>query len=518
MFKLSLSSKELFHSNFLEWLSNVDREAFVLLINKMAGLNDSPEWPVNWRVKREYHNFDLCVVAYDESVYKSHDEEGIEDEDNLRILFVVENKVKSIPYEEQLERYAKEAKELNDKYWKSVFQNKLKTIGSNTTFDCYRYENNNLYGCMKKGNGRGKKVEWTPKQLDSDLLYDLDTFKLDTGTNFNLSVLKGNFIDNKSKSPELILLSLATEFPNKEVIKKSWKICSYCFYQRFIKECYLDKTKDLFHSLIEDYCGFVESLSFLSENWKKDYEEDSSFLYDSNSNYQDAKAYRIHDLYQKLKFSFLCTKLYDSINKSYGIDTKYSYTVFPSNLGGLFKEVKNDTEGRKKEKDSICVNYTYLHGDPLLEINVHPACRENNIEYYYAIQVQGNAYERGIQVKKIPNAKYEPTNKGKDDIAKYVWEVLLPKGQVTLIKDWMTVGSSSWEETGDLLKDFEKDSSTKGKDYNAYNMSDGAYLYQKKRINNNASIKVVIDKMLKDLDYVIKNLKPVPLPAVPTSS
>ena len=46
MFKLSLSSKELFHSNFLEWLSNVDEKAFKSLILDMAGLKEKNyEWP-----------------------------------------------------------------------------------------------------------------------------------------------------------------------------------------------------------------------------------------------------------------------------------------------------------------------------------------------------------------------------------------------------------------------------------------------------------------------------------------
>ncbi len=507
MFKLSLSSKELFHSNFLEWLSNVDRDAFVKLINIMAGSDHPIEWPDNWRVKREFHNFDLCVVAYDESDYRSYDEKGIEDEDNLRILFVVENKVKSIPYKEQLKRYEKEAKELNDKYWKCIFQKRL----NNTTFDCYRYENDKWYGCTKTSNGRGRKADWGEKPLDSNLFKDLDTSKLDAGTKYSLSLLKDNYINNKSKSPIFILLSLATDFPNKERIIDSWRICPYDEYQGFIKECYLNITENLFRSLIEDYCGFVESLSSLSKEWENDYKnyeiDDSLFLYDDNSNYKDAKAYRIHDLYQKLKFSFLCTRLYDKINESYG--TKY--TVFPSNLGGLFKEVKNDTDGKKKDKDFICVNYTYLHGDPLLEINVHPECCGNNIEFYYTIQVQGNAYERGIQVKRIPKVEYQTTSKGKDDIAVYVWKKLLPNAQIILIKNWMTLTktglSDEWKEDGILLKEFENNRSTKDEGYNAYNMSDGTYLYQKKRIINDASINQVINKMIADLGYVIQNLK-----------
>lgn len=117
MFKLSLSSKELFHSNFLEWLSNVNPIAFKSLILDMAGLKGKKyKWPDVWRVKREYNNFDLCIVAYDQ--YKNNEDEKIDDDEDFRIMFVIENKVKSIPYIEQLKRYTQEAKTKNEIYWK----------------------------------------------------------------------------------------------------------------------------------------------------------------------------------------------------------------------------------------------------------------------------------------------------------------------------------------------------------------------------------------------------------------
>lgn len=37
MFCLSLASKELFHSNFLEWLFNIDANKFIALIDEIAG-------------------------------------------------------------------------------------------------------------------------------------------------------------------------------------------------------------------------------------------------------------------------------------------------------------------------------------------------------------------------------------------------------------------------------------------------------------------------------------------------
>ncbi len=87
MYNLSLSDKELFHSNFLAWLGiNDDTKPFFLkVIKELSGI-DLNQYD-NWTVLREYKNFDLCIKK-----------------DNDYIL-VIENKVKSIPSKAQLDRY-----------------------------------------------------------------------------------------------------------------------------------------------------------------------------------------------------------------------------------------------------------------------------------------------------------------------------------------------------------------------------------------------------------------------------
>ena len=174
----------------------------------------------------------------------------------------------------------------------------------------------------------------------------------------------------------------------------------------------------------------------------------------------------------------MCTQLFISIKNKYGEE----YEVFPSNQGGLFKE-KNKLSSDKKY---ICVNYTYLHGEPLLEINVHPECK-NGVELYYAIQVQGNAYEHGIQVKK---------RKAKD-----VWDEL-DKEQMKIIKGWMNIGISKWEMKSDFAVKPNRENP-----YNKYDMNDGTYVYQKYIINNDVTIKTVLGQMLEDLQYVSNEIK-----------
>ena len=103
MFQLSLSSKELFHSNFLYWIWKNSPELFKNVIDelyKSVG-KESPtkSWPDEFVVTREHKHFDLSVFSKD-------------NDKNEKILLVIENKVKSIPYQSQLDAYLKKVAKL----------------------------------------------------------------------------------------------------------------------------------------------------------------------------------------------------------------------------------------------------------------------------------------------------------------------------------------------------------------------------------------------------------------------
>lgn len=95
MFQLSLSSKELFHSNFLYWIGLEFPDMFKhvvaqLFLHSAAKLPHLCEWPKGFNLKREHKHFDLCVT-----------------DDHGTVLLVIENKVKSIPNKIQLDNYYK---------------------------------------------------------------------------------------------------------------------------------------------------------------------------------------------------------------------------------------------------------------------------------------------------------------------------------------------------------------------------------------------------------------------------
>ena len=95
MFRLSMSSLELFHSNFLEWLFDLDHAAFL----NCFGLTDINSAACT--IEREYHlGIDKAGKQWvtDIAVFK-----------NGNLILIIENKIKSTPSKGQLENQSKES-------------------------------------------------------------------------------------------------------------------------------------------------------------------------------------------------------------------------------------------------------------------------------------------------------------------------------------------------------------------------------------------------------------------------
>lgn len=104
MFRLSLGSKELFHSNFLAFLWDQNPKAFLELLNDLCHNSIQVEdlFRKEPTLDREKENFDICI----------HHKEGKGEKEIYDII--IENKVKSIPYKEQLEDYENKVKQHQD--------------------------------------------------------------------------------------------------------------------------------------------------------------------------------------------------------------------------------------------------------------------------------------------------------------------------------------------------------------------------------------------------------------------
>lgn len=90
IYVMSLGSKELFHSNLWAWLIK-DNPEYVNAFFDDIDVDQVID------VKREYDHFDIMFEAVGK--------------DNKKTIYVIENKFKSIPYQEQLEQYSKKLTE-----------------------------------------------------------------------------------------------------------------------------------------------------------------------------------------------------------------------------------------------------------------------------------------------------------------------------------------------------------------------------------------------------------------------
>ena len=113
IFKMSLGSKELFHSNFLEFLWDTDKKSFIQLLNNLC--NESflqSKEAEKYILSREKENFDLCVYHEEWVGKKGHKLT----KPRVKYDLIIENKVKSIPDKSQLDGYQRKIEKHNAKF------------------------------------------------------------------------------------------------------------------------------------------------------------------------------------------------------------------------------------------------------------------------------------------------------------------------------------------------------------------------------------------------------------------
>lgn len=293
MFRISLGSKELFHSNFLAFLWDCDKQAkkaFLNMINDL--LPEGKKINVNELLKkdeltiyREKENLDLCIC---------HTENK---KDCIDI--VIENKVKSIPYIEQLDEYRQTAAKP-------------------------QYKN--------------------------------------------------------SAAVTYILLTLATEFPNKEAIERDWNIITYDQLVKAIKQYYRKNNMEpRLQQYVADYTDFIEKLSALQI---VDKFNDEPF-----HNPAIIEAYhktKLSDLYLKQRGSYFICLLLNKITEAQE----------NNRLGKIdIKQGAKSQASGKNVVDNSKNAIIYLasgmnRGKSTITIHIYPKqCTSS-----YALQIEGNQY------------------------------------------------------------------------------------------------------------------------------
>ncbi|MBQ7790810.1 MAG: PD-(D/E)XK nuclease family protein [Rikenellaceae bacterium] len=398
MFNLSLSSKELFHSNFLYWIWKLDSMAFKCLIAKLLNVStDDLKWgdSKDWEVVREYKSFDLCVKHCD----RTEDVDGKTKIVSGDVLLLLENKVKSIPYKAQLKKYVDKVEKLYGKR---------------------RYE-------------EAKKVQYILLTLpthfpDAPEGIDSEDCNWEVENGYKWKVITYNKYIEKIKS----LIDAFTEISDSFNLKEEDK-------------CYVTK-------IIDDYIKFVEHLLVIYNEWTDKCYDKLGFIYYDKLKQQcseykgyitDAQNLRIHDLYHKSKYARICA---DIISKFSGVLKDYDTYKVGINL--TEKEVCKSLENDTGKGGYIVWEYNYTHGEPLVGVKIARRDKDGNL-ITYIIQAQSGVYEHGVIAD---HTKLKGEYKGTKD--KKLWEYIRNKRNDKIF----SVGDYPWLRYEDFADDATKDS------------------------------------------------------------
>lgn len=436
-------------------------------------------WPEDWYVAREYRNFDLCVLNKMPKEFQEDNAENDTKDDGIRVLLVLENKVKSIPTIEQLHEYEDKILDINFNDVKSddicfKWQLSIKGAKEHKIGDCEEYV-----------SGKKKKA---------------------------INCMKGKV--------DFLLLSMSAEFPENIVIEeeKIWIRTDYSKYLEFLSE--LKNTKrGLGKSILKDYCDQLSCLLDLHKEWTKDILQQSFLYFKKEDNkrsfylfdYLRLKELRIHDLFQKQRYAKICSILKEEIQKM--VADNYNELTCVSRL-----DLTKDDPKKK-----VNIGFNYFHGEPLLDIWL------GTKDYVYTIQVQGESYEHGIH-KRLNSGNSKGANS--TNLWNEFWSLEDSNKEWT----WMCRFNNPFDKKGEIAKDdscfpiltddgkslsiFEKDSIVyphnsikRGNKYFPflkYEMDNGVtFIYQYRRLSDQAKVDDVLKYIVADLKSICDREFPV---------
>lgn len=453
VFQLSLSSKELFHSNFLCWLAEDKNCSDVFIeVLKLFGFDEQAAKKITdglqneeYMALREYKNFDFCICEKVKNFKHDKNDEDI-DEEYIpgRLLLVLENKFKSIPYESQLKEYQEKAVILND----DGFKNKAKA--------------------MWREKNEGELPRWSENNYENEIKEINNTTIVPT--RFVLLTLAQNVcgfeISNKNQSNEL------------NVDGVTWNVVSYENYANTLKNNKL-KDNDFTSDLIKKYSEFILSFHKMlhqeGDNSLPDANNVSSKRWSILSCRKDMKSIRMDDIWQKLVANIIGMELRKRLEKN-------KYTT---------KSIKNVNEvlGSKEKMpypNEIILVVGFTRGIALIDVKL-----VLNEKILFGIQIQGNAYKRLLEVV--------------DD--NYIWTTDLGN-----FKGMFRHNGNKWEtETNDVFDDeLAPKENHKVNKYDkvpeGFGGYSGKFICQWKNIKDTATVESVIEAVLDDIEKA-KNIK-----------
>lgn len=373
LFHLSLTSRELFHSNFLYWLGVTYRDLFKETFSNLGCRTAA--WPEDWTVEREYKadksiSLDLCV--------KGPGKKG-------KIYLVLENKVKSIPNQKQLNRY--------------------------------------------------------------------------------------EAIGNLADTCDFILLSLATDFPDKDQIDANsdgkWIVWNYGDLAAALDKALTSCGGNIspFHkAILEDYIQMVRGLDGLFGHLTVD--DDSRYGYAEDDELREyinlLKQLRMADVYEKVRASLLAGRLKQMLKD------RFADRNIAIESGYKIEEIGESTEHRLAK---IYVDSGYTNKQGVVDAKV-----KINDRYVLTVQIQGEQYRHAIECLGMQEDQWENIKN----------EALFP--------DWFSStahGNQLDGQTKDHCKYVDK-------------KSNSIFLYRYRKIKDNETVDNVLNEVVNDICHIFE--------------
>lgn len=464
MFHLSLSSKELFHSNLLAWLAEDSdtRDLFVGVL-ELFGLEPKQAEKLadgirgnEYMVLREYNNFDFCICEKLKNWKEDSEEEYVPG----RVVLVLENKFKSIPYEAQLKGYEKKVEGSEEKVKGSKGLNEE---GMKNKMKSWYWE----------------KYKEMPQKW-SDKYY------------------KGEPIDKVGC--HFVLLTL-----NKEVCglqlddndgKKycgNWPVVSYDEYAKILQK-HVNGKQDFKYQIIKDYADYVDKFCKcidtklqdlkLKKNWKEVLCPDP-----------DLRAIRMDDIWQKLVANIILKRLrIAGVGKVVTEDDKYKLGLKAEDfLGG-------------SELGEVVVATGFSRGSGIIDMKIYIGD-----ECLFGVQIQNGLYKRFLEASK---GKVETDENSRITFYEKKLEKFKDLNLFRYNKTNQNQWESQWKDgvnnvlTGDVSPKAKKNGTLeKGKagllGFGGYGTT---FLAQWKAIAEDATVENVINHIIADCSNV-KNVK-----------
>ena len=488
MFHLSLASKELFHSNMLAWIAeDADTKDLFIEILKLFGITEKEAEEIatglrtnKYMVLREYKNFDLCICEKikknqqeEEEDHTNKDEKEKKSEEDEygyipgRILLVLENKFKSIPYKAQLKEYQEKVQDLN----KEGIKNWLVSNGIQRV---------------------------APNKLEQYWSTYLENKQLEIPDKITLLLQDTHFV----------LLSLAKDIYELQVNNNSldvdgttWHYVSYKDYSDLLKKHTLNAS-ELKGQLIEDYAKFVHSFcGYLETNLPTTQDEWTNKPWTQilveNSELQ---IIRMDDIWQKLIANHILIKLCTKGEKVLFTDgVKYSIsTKVEDFIMGLKKKKKR----QGPDLESVHVAAGFSRGTALIEIKIHigDGC-------VFGVQIQNGLYKRFLETTKLRVDQAKTKNGIKNFYIKHLNKL---GHMFRLNNDSFPQNTTKWTFKPNIF-DKNKGVSPNGKNTNAGFKGFGGYgetfLAQWRNISEDASVDAVLEAMINDCLKVREEFK-----------